>query len=248
MTFASGSYDETLYTNPKGRLTTLSDSSGTTKSNYDSMGQITSSIKTIASDGSTYTTQTQYDALGRVKKIIYPDNAGVDYTYNGNGNIKDIRSGTQTYADYNSYNAVSSPLLVTYGNGVTTQYQYYTENNRLFSITTSRQSTGFMNLSYAYDNAGNITGITDYLDNTKTRTYVYDDLDRLTSATSTSYGGTLTWQYDKIGNMTYNSRYGNYVYGDPLHKHAVTQAGADTYTYDANGNMISGAGRTLTYD
>jgi YD repeat-containing protein len=176
------SYDSGSSMNTTGRLRSVTDASGFTKFEYDSMGQITNTNKTISS--TVYTTQTQYDALGRVKKIIYPDLTAVDYTYDGNGNIKDIKSGTQTYAAYNSYNAVSSPLLATYGNGVTTQYQYYTQNNRLFSITTSKQSTGFMNVSYAYDNAGNITGITDYLDSTKTRTYVYDDLDRLTSAAS----------------------------------------------------------------
>ena len=30
--------------------------------------------------------------------------------------------------------------------------------------------------------------------------------------------------------------------------HAVTQAGANTYIYDANGSMTSGAGRTITYN
>ncbi len=131
-------------------------------------------------------------------------------------------------------------------------YQYYTSNNRLYSITTSKQTTGFINLTYSYDNVGNITNITDYLDSTKTRNFVYDDLNRLIQAGSTSYGGNLVYQYDKIGNMTYNCKYGNYEY-DPDHPHAVKRViknGAiiDEYDYDANGNMTSGAGRSFTYD
>lgn len=78
-------YDETFSTNPIGRLITLTDSSGTTESYYDSMGQITQTYKKIASDNSEYITQTQYDELGRVKKVIYPDTTEVDYTYDGNG-------------------------------------------------------------------------------------------------------------------------------------------------------------------
>ncbi len=33
-----------------------------------------------------------------------------------------------------------------------------------------------------------------------------------------------------------------------MRPHAVTAAGSDSYTYDDNGNMTAGAGRTLTYD
>ncbi len=123
------------------------------------------------------------------------------------------------------------------------------------SINTSKSGTSLMNLTYdLYDNAGNIKTITDHLNNSKTRTFVYDDLNRLTSANSTSYGGNLEYQYDKIGNMTYNCKYGYYYYDDTAHKHAVTKIKKadgtliDQYSYDANGNMISGVGRSFTYD
>ena len=39
----------------------------------------------------------------------------------------------------------------------------------------------------------------------------------------------------------------NYVYGDAAHKHAVTTAGALAMTYDANGNMISRNGSTISW-
>jgi RHS repeat-associated protein len=242
-------YDETFSTYPKGRLTTLTDASGTAKFYYDKLGRTVKTIKTV--DSVNYTTETAYDALNRTDTVTYPDNTVIKYEYDTGGNLyraKDNSTGL-VYASYTGYNALGQFGRTDFGNGVNTTYQYLPQNNRLFSITTSKQSTGFMNISYAYDNTGNIIGITDSLDPTRTRTYGYDDLDRLTSAISTSYGGTLTWQYDKIGNMTYNSRYGAYAYNDPAHVHAVTQAGTDTYTYDANGNMISGAARTaLTYD
>jgi RHS repeat-associated protein len=241
-------YDEIFSTYPKGRLTTVTDASGTAKFYYDKLGRTIKTIKTV--DSVNYTTEASFDALGRADTLTYPDNTILKYEYDSGGSLLRVKNNSTglVYASYTGYNASGQIGRTDFGNGVNTIYQYLSQNNRLYSITTSKQSTGFINLSYAYDNVGNITGITDYLDSTKTRTYGYDDLNRLTSATSASFGGTLTWQYNQIGNMTHNNRYGNYAYGDPLHKHAVTQAGADTYTYDSNGNMTGGAGRTITHD
>ncbi len=82
---------------------------------------------------------------------------------------------------------------------------------------------------------------------------MYDELNRLTEANSSSYGGNLVYQYDKAGNMINNCRYGEYKYEDPAHVHAVTSIEKngevlDTYAYDPNGNMESGANRTFSYD
>jgi YD repeat-containing protein len=253
-TYIEYRYDESFSTNPIGRLTTLIDSSGTTKYYYDKLGQTIKTVKTI--DGIDYTTETTYDALGRIDTITYPDGTQIKYIYDTGGNlyqVKNVSTG-YVYVTYSNYNALGQAGTATYGNGVTTIYQYYPDNNRLFSITTNSPSAGgLMNISYYYDYVGNITQITDHLDNSKTRTLVYDEFDRLIETNSVSYGGTITYQYDKIGNMTYNSLYGYYFYEDPYHVHAVTRVEQngqtiDTYSYDANGNMTSGAGRTITYD
>ena len=55
-----------------------------------------------------------------------------------------------------------------------------------------------------------------------------------------------TVRYDALGNITNKSDVGAYTYGS-TRPHAVTRAGTDTYTYDKNGNQLTGAGRTLTY-
>jgi RHS repeat-associated protein len=84
----------------------------------------------------------------------------------------------------------------------------------------------------------------------------YDGLDRLTLANG-PYGtnganASLTYTYDELGNLTFNSQVGIYTYptsgSTSVHPHAVTAAGSNTYSYDANGNLTSGAGRTLTYN
>jgi len=82
--------------------------------------------------------------------------------------------------------------------------------NRLQSILTSSPASGdILYLQYGYDSVGNITGITDAIDSNKNRTYTYDELNRLKLASSPSYGGNIIYQYDEIGNMTYNPKDGS---------------------------------------
>jgi RHS repeat-associated protein len=93
---------------------------------------------------------------------------------------------------------------------------------------------------------GNIQTITDLIDGTRTQSFQYDGLNRIAQAQSTAYG-TLTYNFDAIGNMTYNSQVGGYSYL-PAKPHAVITAGANSYTYDPNGNMMGRNGATLTHD
>ena len=238
-------YDETWSTNPIGRLTTVSDASGTQKFYYDKLGRVTKTTKTV--DNIAYTIQTTYDTLGRTRSITYPDNEVVYYTYDGLDNITNV-SSSKSFADYSDFgfNALGQPGGVTYGNGITTTYSYYTAteaNNRLKSIVTG----SLQNLTYTYYNNGNVKTITDGVAPNRTQTFVYDELDRIKTATSTVYG-TISYDYDEIGNITYNSQVGSYTYGDTSHPHAVTKAGNYSYSYDENGNMTTRNEKTIIYD
>lgn len=119
---------------------------------------------------------------------------------------------------------------------------------------TAKAPTTLQNLGYSFDLGGNIQTITDTINGTQT--FLYDELNRLTSATGPYGSGgasaTLTYGFDQIGNLTNNSQVGVYTYptsgSSSVQPHAVSTAGASSYVYDANGNLTSGAGRTLTYD
>jgi hypothetical protein len=113
-------------------------------------------------------------------------------------------------------------------------------------------------LAHCYDNGGNVTAITDTI-STASRSFVYDDLNRLTQGSGT-FGGTNQTQttdnytYDAIGNIL--SKAGvTYCYGymasctDANRLSGVKSASdGSTYTYDANGNIASGAGKTYTWN
>src|SRR3989441_4712290 len=110
------------------------------------------------------------------------------------------------------------------------------------------QATTIQNLTYGYDNKGNVTTITDTINGNQT--FGYDELNRLTSATGPY--GSQSYSYDEIGNMLSNPLVGSYSYpvsgASSVRPHAVSTAGSNSYGYDNNGNLTSGAGRTLTYD
>jgi len=244
-------YDQAGYDNPKGRLTSVTDSSGMTEYFYDERGKKKKIIQTVDAVG--YTIESTFDSLDRIKSIKYPDLEIVSYTYDTAGNLSSVSGAANyVYVNYPNYNAQGQPTSVQYGNGVTTAYGYSPYTNRLTSIQTSGPGQTLQNLSYLYDNVGNVLTITDAIDPTRTQQFLYDHLNRLTWADSPAYPSRpITYQYNQIGNMDLNSQVGSYSYpiGYPLpHPHAVSQAGSNSYTYDNNGNMITGAGRLIDYD
>lgn len=105
--------------------------------------------------------------------------------------------------------------------------------------------------TYAYNDIGILTNRSRFVKSnasTLSETFHYDELNRLTQATATGLP-TQSFQYDIKGNITYKSDVGNYTYGaGNAGPHAVTSAASDNYTYDATGNMLTGGGRTVTYN
>lgn len=116
--------------------------------------------------------------------------------------------------------------------------------------------------TYSWDPAGNIERITDGSGPKPIATcYGYDGLNRLThgwttektdcsdSGSETVHDGPAgfnqSWTYSPDGNMTSAGTLGikkTYTYGDPAHPHAVTRAGAESFSYDANGQMTKRPG------
>jgi len=236
-------YDQATSTYPKGRLTTMTDASGSTNYFYDNLGRATRVVKTV--DGTAYYTQTTYDGLGRISSMIYPDSETVSYGYDTGGNLILVSGSGVNYAAYSNYNALGQPGTLTNGNGVSTTYQYKDTNNRLQNITTSKAGT-LLNLTYSYTNGGNISSITDGVDSNRNQTFWYDELNRLQQARSNSYGVPY-YLYDKLGNITSKDGMSYTTAGPRPHAVTATSDGIN-YTYDANGNMTWDGTRTITYD
>jgi RHS repeat-associated protein len=247
-----------------GRLYEVGDVSGTTRFYYDNMGRVAKTDKIV--DGVTYTTKNTYDLAGRVSSVTYPSGDLVNYAYNGPVLQQVYKDAATSYARYEGHNALGQPATVRYGNGVTTAYTYANtantlcprQNFRLCQIMTTVPGATHQSVRYAYDNGGNVTGITDSrptggMHTSQTQTFGYDVLDRLVSAQG-AYGP-IVYAYDIAGNMLCNSALSpcsetspNYKYQSPGHGHAVSEAAGVSYLYDANGNMTKRGSDALTYD
>jgi RHS repeat-associated protein len=104
---------------------------------------------------------------------------------------------------------------------------------------------------YTYDNG---TGqratnqITDSFNNARTETYGYDDLSRLTSV-NYGDGQSQGYAFDAMGNRL--SKTDNWAGSENYTYNAANMLlsrGGQAYTNDANGNTLTGGGRTNTWD
>lgn len=249
-----------------GRLTQVTDASGTHAFAYDEQGRVIMDRKTV--DATPYDFVHTYDSMGRVRTLTYPDSEVVTYTYNGFGDIETI-SGvksavTTDYINDTDYNASGQITHTEYGNDVKSDYSYDADTLRLENIVTKKpdNTTKLQDLTYAFDNNGNVATIADTL-NSMSQSFAYDDLNRLTQAVGSAYG-TQNFVYDSIGNMTTKaSRIMAYGAGAPG-PHAVTSvtwssnnyptfcrdlgSGSCTLSYDDNGNMTTRGQDALSYD
>lgn len=254
-------YDDITKENCVGRLSKITDQSGSTEFFYDKLGREVKSTKTVGT--TPYSVERAYDTLDRLLTLKYPDGEVVHYSYDVNsGLLEKVSNSTDTINYVNSidYNAQGQIKTIRYGNGTSTNYTYG-QDLRLSRILTRDEGRGanLQDLNYIFDKNGNITTLTDNL-RSNIRTYSYDELDRLTQAQNVpspqgggSAGSSLSYtdfnyQYDSIGNMTYKSDVGVMTYGVAAGPHAVTTAGGYNYSYDANGNQISGKNKTFEYD
>ena len=212
------SYDNTQYQNNIGRLSTLTDPSGTVSYDYDTMGRIRQEDNQTGSVQ--YITEYTYDLYGNLLTATYPGGRVITYTYN---QMNKVASVTDTYLGVPrtlvsniTYQPFGDVASMTYGNGVVTTKTY---NNRYqlnaLNIGNLKQ------LAYTRDNAGNITAITDTLNLSTNKSYTYDNLYRLTLATG--QWGLLTYAYNPVGNRT----------------NETTSTGSTVYTYTTNTNKLS---------
>ena len=236
-------------TTGKGKLANVSHYGGYIRTHsYDALGRPSSTSVTI--NGVVHTTSNTYDSFGRVDEITYPTGFKVKQEYTSLGYLEkvvDVVTPALEYWSAQETDEFGNVTMSTVGRIVTAK-TYENSTGRLSSIDTGM--TTIQDLRYEYDSLGNLTQRKDLIQN-KIEDFLYDNLNRLIDANIVG-AGTKTFEYYYLGNINGNiknkSDVGEYIYGENgAGPHAVTTAGGVSYSYDANGNQITGNGRTITW-
>ena len=239
-------------TNGIGKLCSAASNDGYSRSyTYDTLSR---PLATITTADTTYTQSVTYDSNGRIGSQSFPGAVNVNLTYTSLSylqKITDASTGT-VYWTQTTADAERHITAETYGNSVSTSMGFDPKTGRLLTIQAG-SGDSISNLTYVYDYLGNVKTRQDG-NQSLTETFVYDNLNRVKSSSVNSTGAgivTLSYNYDALGDLTSRSDVGTYTYG-PVNArpHAVASISGTvntTFSYDGDGNMLSGNGRTATY-
>lgn len=215
-----------------GRLTKITDASGTTEYGYNELGLLIKDKRTV--NGNVYTTQYLFEPSGKPVGVVYPSGKQVTYGYDVYGKINELKlvdgAIEKTIASNMTYLPFGPLSVLNYGNGLSL-FNTYDQDYRL----TNSEVTGLTEKNYSYNLNNVITQIDNVDPAANDEVYGYDALSRLSSATGTY--GNFTYGYDKIGNRT--AKNGDlYTYQSKSNLALVDSAEDITFEYDANGNTV----------
>ncbi|MEM7349475.1 MAG: RHS repeat-associated core domain-containing protein [Acidobacteriota bacterium] len=227
-----------------GRMTQLTDASGTTSFTYDARGNLTQEARAI--DGLDFLTQYAFDSANRLTSMTYPSGRSVDYSYDALGRVETLTrhfEGTSTaIATGFRYEPFGPANGWTFSNGVDVS-RIYDLANRI----TELRHIGIREHVYSYDTAGNISTIDDQLGVAGDQTLSYDSLDRLSTAGG-AYGN-QTFQYDAVGNRTQQIDGASVTpYSYALDSNRLSTVGAQAVSLDSVGNTVNDGHHAYFYD
>ncbi|MBL7943020.1 MAG: RHS repeat protein, partial [Flavobacteriales bacterium] len=245
-------------TNGTGRRTGMDDASGSTVWSYDPRGRVVSEVKTIS--GEPFSTVWQYNSADLPIAMTYPDNETLTYGYDNRMLPTTVNSslGGMSYVSSSTYDAAGRMNTRALGNGLTQTYNYYAWNEKVNNVGQGgRPKTltvgTLQSLGYSYDANGNIASIADSISG-ENQVFGYDTINRLISSTVTNGPAPYaeSYSYNPTNGNLINNGAATLSYNDPAHIHAATNAGTNSYAYDANGNMtdrnVGGQNFDLAYD
>jgi YD repeat-containing protein len=226
--------------------TSMNNPSASIGYSYDPANRLTQKNEVIS--GKSYATSYNYDGNDNMTDIYYPTGRHAVYTYNSNNQVTSVTGFGSTITGityYTSGSFIGLPQSFTYANGPTVTLTY---NNR--NLTTQiTAGSSIVNLGYGYDdNRGNMTLMSDYLNSSRSQTFSYDNINRL--STFNGSWGTGSYTYNTAGNRLSKTVAGTSTKYNYSNNRLISTTGgeASSFSYNTNGDTTTLNGYTLIYD
>ena len=232
--------------NKVGELVEMEDWTGTTSFEVDLLRRITQ-----VTDRKGNVVEYGYDEVGNQTSIDYPDGTGVDYAYDLLGQLKTVTEDDGRATAY-SYDGMGRVVRMEYPHGWVEDYVYDSIGQllRVDDTDPTRKDMKQQKHVYKYDDCGNM--VYEYMrgngtgEATTENTYTYDALHRITRADEVYGKAWREYQYDSLGNLTYERNSNNVHYDYKLNNlNQITQKTYSSndkegtlYTYDNRGNLV----------
>jgi RHS repeat-associated protein len=257
-----------------GRRTGMTDAAGSESWAYDEMGRQLDEQRVINSI--TKSTANTYNLDGTLSMRTYPSGNNVVYQINAAEQTTGVTDLTNKYVVSASYSPAGDPSTVAASDGGLTSTLYY--NTRLQPCRISVKSSGSVptactdtahvgnvldytyNFSLGTSDNGNVMGITNNVDGTRSEQFTYGRLNRIVSAETASTFATSpancwgeSYTEDQWGNLTTIGVASTSYNGCTQESLSVTalasnQLSATGFSYDASGNVLTDGRNTYTWN
>ena len=148
--------------NRAGRITMVTDESGTEERWYGKLGETVKELRQVNAASNTvartkYQTDYLFDSFGRMVQMTYPDGEVLYYGYDNGGLLKEAygmkRQNKYPYVKSLKYDEYGQRTAITYGNNVATTYTYDSTTRRLSALRSIEPTKGrvIQDISYSYD-------------------------------------------------------------------------------------------------
>lgn len=237
----------------KGRLSLMTDASGSTQYCYDRFGRMVRKVQTT--NGKVFVVRYAYTLAGQLSSLTYPDGAVVTYQRDAQGRISQIDTKravagatAEVLLSQATYHPFGPTAGWTYGNGRALARPVDLDYRTTAVVD---PSAGGLSVGFGFDAVGNIDKLTPPGATNALLTFGYDALNRLTALRD---GPTNTaieaYTYDATGNrQSVTTAAGTKTYTYPTDSHRLAQAGLDSpRSYDASGNSIQIGGNSFIYN
>jgi RHS repeat-associated protein len=239
---------------------------------YTAFGDVAETEECV--DGDAFRTTYQYDGSGRPEVLTYPDVNGTRFAvrnhYTSAGYLHFVSDPTNDNTIYWAASEMNAAGQVTgefTGNGVDTVSAISPATGWLLSRASTANLDGgklIQSRAFAFDEAGNLRRRvrTDQVAPTHSdEVFDYDDFDRSLGYNEASTAYHEGYGYDALGNIStkvtqtantyhYNTgcKAGTQRDAGPHAVCSITGGLTASFSYDDNGNTVSGGGREITYN